>query len=68
MAVRAGSGMIRVEVTDRAGPGAPQLRPASGEAEGGRGLQLVAGLATRWGWRRRGGKIVTWFELQAKLH
>src|ERR1700761_5651479 len=39
-------GVIRVEVTDRAGPGAPQLRPASGDAEGGRGLQLVASLAS----------------------
>ena len=67
--VRAGGGVVRVEVTDRAGPGTPELRPASRDAEGGRGLQLVAGLAARWGWRRRrGGWLVTWFELQAKLH
>jgi anti-sigma regulatory factor (Ser/Thr protein kinase) len=63
VAVRAGDGIVRVEVTDRAGPGTPRLRPAGGDAEGGRGLQLVAGLAARWGWRRRGGRIVTWFEL-----
>jgi anti-sigma regulatory factor (Ser/Thr protein kinase) len=69
VAVRAGGGVVRVEVTDRAGPGTPELRPASRDAEGGRGLQLVAGLAARWGWRRRrGGRLVTWFELQAKLH
>jgi anti-sigma regulatory factor (Ser/Thr protein kinase) len=69
VAVRAGGGVVRVEVTDRAGPGTPELRPASRDAEGGRGLQLVAGLAARWGWRRRrGGWLVTWFELQAKLH
>ena len=69
VAVRAGGGVGRVEVTDRAGPGTPELRPASRDAEGGRGLQLVAGLAARWGWRRRrGGWLVTWFELQAKLH
>ena len=69
VAVRAGGGVVRVEVTDRAGPGTPELRPASRDAEGGRGLQLVAGLAARWGWRRRrGGCLVTWFELQAKLH
>ena len=62
--VRAGGGVVRVEVTDRAGPGTPELRPASRDAEGGRGLQLVAGLAARWGWRRRrGGWLVTWFEL-----
>ena len=59
------SGTIRVEVTDRAGPGTPELRPADRDAEGGRGLQLVAGLAARWGWRRRGGRLVTWFELRA---
>ena len=69
VAVRAGGGVVRVEATDRAGPGTPELRPASRDAEGGRGLQLVAGLAARWGWRRRrGGWLVTWFELQAKLH
>jgi anti-sigma regulatory factor (Ser/Thr protein kinase) len=63
VAVRAGDGVVRVEVTDRAGPGTPELRPAGRDGEGGRGLQLVAGLAARWGWRRRGGRMVTWFEL-----
>ena len=28
------------------------------------GLGLVARLAARWGWRRRGGRTVTWFELR----
>ena len=55
VAVIAGDGIVRVEVTDRAGPGTPELRPVSREAEGGRGLQLVAGLAARWGWRRSAG-------------
>jgi anti-sigma regulatory factor (Ser/Thr protein kinase) len=63
VAVIAGDGIVRVEVTDRAGPGTPELRPAGPDAEGGRGLQLVAFLAARWGWRRRGGRTVTWFEL-----
>ena len=63
VAVIFGDGTVRVEVTDRAGPGTPELRPADRDAEGGRGLQLVAGLAARWGWRRRGGRMVTWFEL-----
>ena len=62
VAVIAGDGIVRVEVTDRAGPGTPELRPAASDAEGGRGLQLVASLAARWGWRRRGGRMVTWFE------
>jgi anti-sigma regulatory factor (Ser/Thr protein kinase) len=55
--------IVRVEVTDRSGPGVPQLRPADRDAEGGRGLGLVAGLAA-WGWRRRGVRTVTWFELR----
>jgi anti-sigma regulatory factor (Ser/Thr protein kinase) len=64
VAVRSGDGVVRIEVTDRAGPGTPELRPVGRDAEGGRGLQLVAALATRWGARRRGGRIVTWFELR----
>ena len=64
VAVVSGDGTVRVEVTDRAGPGTPELRPADRDAEGGRGLQLVTALATRWGWRRRGGRTVTWFELR----
>jgi anti-sigma regulatory factor (Ser/Thr protein kinase) len=68
VAVRVGDGMVRVEVADRAGPGTPELRPAGRDAEGGRGLQLVAALAARWGSRRRGGRVVTWFEKRAKLH
>jgi anti-sigma regulatory factor (Ser/Thr protein kinase) len=63
VAVITGGGVVRVEVTDRAGPGVPELRLAGRDKEGGRGLQLVAGLAARWGWRRRGERMVTWFEL-----
>jgi anti-sigma regulatory factor (Ser/Thr protein kinase) len=62
--VTCGGGVVRVEVTDRSGPGVPALRPGDGVAEGGRGLLLVAGLAERWGWRRCGGRTVTWFELR----
>lgn len=52
---------IRVEVIDRSGPGVPRLCLAAGDAEAGRGLALVARLATRWGWQRWGGRTVTWF-------
>jgi anti-sigma regulatory factor (Ser/Thr protein kinase) len=62
--VTAGDGVVRVEVTDRSGSGVPQPCPADCDAEGGRGLGLVAGLAARRGWRRRGGRTVTWFELR----
>ena len=63
VAVMTGPGVVRVEVIDRSGPGVPELRPADRDAEGGRGLQLVAALAAKWGWRRRSGRTVTWFEL-----
>jgi hypothetical protein len=42
---------------DIADPG-PGLRGRGGEC---------GALAARWGWRRRGGQLVTWFELQALL-
>jgi NAD(P)-dependent dehydrogenase (short-subunit alcohol dehydrogenase family) len=63
VAVRMWNGVVRVEVTDRSGPGVPELARAGRDAEGGRGLQLVADLAARWGWRRCGGLTMTWFEL-----
>jgi len=66
--VTAGVGAVRVEVADRSGPGVPELRPAGADAEDGRGLGIVERLAERWGWRRRGGRTVTWFVLRAKLH
>ena len=47
VAVKTGNDVIRVEVTDLSGPGAPEPRPASADAEDGRGLQLVARLAAR---------------------
>jgi anti-sigma regulatory factor (Ser/Thr protein kinase) len=62
--VTARAGAVRVEVTDRSGPGAPELRPAGDDAEAGRGLGLVAGLAAQWGWCRQGARTMTWFELQ----
>ena len=38
--------------------------PREADADGGRGLQLVAGLASRWGSNRVDGGKVTWFELR----
>jgi len=64
VAVSAGDGLVRVEVTDRSGPKVPEPYSAGRDAEGGRGLQLVAGLAARWGWRQHGERTVTWFELR----
>jgi hypothetical protein len=67
VAVKTKNSVIRIEVTDRSGPGVPEPRPVDCDAEDGRGLQLVAHLAARWGWRRRGGRTMTWFEIQALL-
>ncbi|MEV5018034.1 ATP-binding protein [Streptomyces sp. NPDC053780] len=51
---------VRVEVTDTRTehtPPAPEaVRAPGGEDPGGRGLVLVAALATRWGWRLRPGR------------
>jgi hypothetical protein len=58
---RQGQGLL-VEVSDPL-PDAPTERTAGPEDEGGRGLQLVACSALRWGTRRgKSGKTV-WFEL-----
>lgn len=62
--MKARDGLVWVEVADCGGRGVPRLRPAGADAEGGRGLELVASLAARWGWRRRGGRTVTWFLLR----
>jgi anti-sigma regulatory factor (Ser/Thr protein kinase) len=64
VAVTAGGGLVRVEVTDRSGPGVPHLRRDDSDTEGGRGLRLVDGLAAQWGWQRSGGRTVTWFTLR----
>ncbi|MGW0735135.1 ATP-binding protein [Streptomyces sp. NPDC002851] len=56
------SGPLRVEVSDPL-PDPPRERTAAPDDEGGRGLQLVACSARRWGTRQgRTGKTV-WFEL-----
>jgi len=64
VAVTAAGSVVRVEVTGRSGRGMPQLQVPDSDAEDGRGLRLVEALAARWGWRRCGGRTVTWFELR----
>jgi len=53
---------LLVEVSDPV-PDAPTRRQAGPEDEGGRGLQLVACSALRWGTRRGGAGKTVWFEL-----
>ncbi|MGW1588082.1 ATP-binding protein [Streptomyces sp. NPDC002386] len=53
---------LLVEVSDPL-PDPPRERVAQPEDESGRGLQLVAGAARRWGTRPGGGGKTVWFEL-----
>jgi len=53
-------GAVRAEVEDRGGPWAPD--PAAGE-ERGRGLLIVAALASRWGIAGSNAGRVAWLEL-----
>lgn len=57
-----GSG-LRMEVHDAAPDSPPQPRPADGEATGGRGMHLVHGLSTRWGWDADAAGKTVWAEL-----
>ncbi|MEV5746957.1 ATP-binding protein [Actinoallomurus sp. NPDC052308] len=54
-------GALLVEVVDSS-PDEPQIRDAFGDsdAEGGRGLLIVAALAAGWGVRREGPRKVVW--------
>ncbi|MEU8462795.1 ATP-binding protein [Streptomyces sp. NPDC059982] len=53
---------VRVEVAD-ASDRAPARRCAAGDDTGGRGLELVDGLADRWGWQREGAGKRIWCEI-----
>ncbi|MGP4003583.1 ATP-binding protein [Streptomyces sp. 8N706] len=53
---------VRVEVTDRSAR-APMPRHADGDDTHGRGLELVDGLADRWGWKPEGAGKSIWCEI-----
>ncbi|MEV6313678.1 ATP-binding protein [Streptomyces sp. NPDC051776] len=53
---------VRVEVADRSAR-APKPRHAEGDDTNGRGLELVTGLADRWGWRPEGVGKSIWCEI-----
>ncbi|MFD7325421.1 ATP-binding protein [Streptomyces sp. NPDC059875] len=58
----AAGGGVRVEVADTSDR-PPQPRHAEGEDTNGRGLELVDGLADRWGWQREGVGKSIWCEV-----
>ncbi|MER5731588.1 ATP-binding protein [Streptomyces sp. NPDC002138] len=53
---------VRVEVAD-ASDRPPAPRHAEGDDTNGRGLELVDGLADRWGWQREGAGKRIWCEI-----
>ncbi|GGW58963.1 ATP-binding protein [Streptomyces xantholiticus] len=60
------AGTVRVEVADvSACP--PRPRHSRSEDTGGRGLELVDGLADRWGWQREGAGKSIWCEVDRGL-
>ncbi|MGW6060147.1 ATP-binding protein [Streptomyces sp. NPDC055189] len=61
-AAQAGSGTVRVEVADTSAR-PPRPRHADGDATNGRGLELVDGLADRWGWQTEGAGKSIWCEV-----
>ncbi|MFC7302996.1 ATP-binding protein [Streptomyces monticola] len=60
-----GRGVLRIEVTDARGDRRPEVaaKPPEADAEGGRGLCLVAALAKEWGVRERAVGKTVWAEL-----
>ncbi|MFB7410266.1 MULTISPECIES: ATP-binding protein [unclassified Streptomyces] len=61
MLIAAGGG-VRVEVAD-ASDRPPRPRHAEGDDTNGRGLELVDGLADRWGWQPEGAGKSIWCEV-----
>ncbi len=57
-----GGAGVRVEVAD-ASDCPPRPRHADGDDTNGRGLELVDGLADRWGWQREGTGKSIWCEV-----
>ncbi|MCK7626291.1 ATP-binding protein [Streptomyces sp. RS10V-4] len=55
-------GTVRVEVVDTSAR-PPRPRHADGDDTNGRGLELVDGLADRWGWQREGTGKRIWCEV-----
>jgi anti-sigma regulatory factor (Ser/Thr protein kinase) len=55
---------VTVEVADAGGVQAPQVRLGEDlDAEGGRGLQLVAALSSEWGFQETAADRLTWFTI-----
>jgi anti-sigma regulatory factor (Ser/Thr protein kinase) len=58
----AGADVLRLEIADQGGAGAPWLRTPDDNGESGRGLHVVEALSLAWGSERRGPRTVVWAE------
>ena len=58
--------LLHVEVRDQGSDTQPHRQPHAADSVNGRGLELFAALATRWGARRSAEGHVVWFELEAR--
>ncbi|MFI6896118.1 ATP-binding protein [Streptomyces sp. NPDC050256] len=67
LAVSMSGGCLRIEVSDSDGERLPTLVRAANLDEQGRGMQLVEGVAARWGVIVRGASKTTWCELATGL-
>jgi anti-sigma regulatory factor (Ser/Thr protein kinase) len=65
MRIDVDSGTVRIAVSD-ASTKTPDVRHASLEDEGGRGLLLVEALSTSWGWARTAEGKQIWFTLSTE--
>lgn len=61
---RPSNGAVRIGVSDRS-HGVPHLKAAALNAESGRGLRLVAGMSSRWGYDTHPWGKVTWAVIEA---
>jgi anti-sigma regulatory factor (Ser/Thr protein kinase) len=62
LAVGWGARAVRIDVHDGSSA-PPRLEPLDPTGARGRGLQIVEGLATRWGWRLDGDGKTVWAEV-----
>ncbi|MCX5200537.1 ATP-binding protein [Streptomyces sp. NBC_00237] len=62
----ASGGTVRVEVADSSAC-PPRPRHAEGDDTNGRGLELVDGLADRWGWQTEGAGKRIWCEVDRQV-
>ncbi|BCL30356.1 ATP-binding protein [Streptomyces aurantiacus] len=67
LAVSMSGTYLRIEIHDPDARALPTLLAAGSEAEGGRGVAIVAALADRWGVQLCSDRKVTWCELKTGL-